>query len=180
MKKLLRSAFCLLPSAFLLTSCVYWTPRSHKPSTAATIVENVPMQKWDIKSCGAGALSAVLQHHGDPTTMDQWQETLRKRGGGGMSIATLGYVQARVGRPDEARRVLQGLADTANDRYVPALAFATVHLGLGEDDQALDWLEKAYAERFNRLAYLRREAIWQPLGNNPRFQDLLRRINLPE
>jgi hypothetical protein len=44
------------------------------------------MQKWDIKSCGAGALSAVLQHHGDPTTMDQWQETLPKTRGGVMSI----------------------------------------------------------------------------------------------
>jgi hypothetical protein len=44
------------------------------------------MQKWDIKSCGAGALSAVLQHHGDPTTMDQWQASLPKTRGGVMSI----------------------------------------------------------------------------------------------
>jgi tetratricopeptide (TPR) repeat protein len=73
---------------FVLTSvsCVYWTPRSYHPSAAATVVENVPMQKWDIKSCGAGALSAVLQHHGDPTTMDQWQEALPKTRGGVMSI----------------------------------------------------------------------------------------------
>ena len=41
-------------------------------------------------------------------------------------------------------------------------------------------LEKAYDERFNRLAYLRREGMWQPMRQNPRFQDLLRRINLPE
>ncbi len=108
------------------------------------------------------------------------QQAVTLSRGAGMSLATLGYVQARVGRRDEARRVLQRLADTAKDRYVPALAFATVHLGLGEDDRALDWLEKAYDERFNRLAYLRREAIWQPLRTNPRFQDLLRRINLPE
>ncbi|HUP59031.1 MAG TPA: tetratricopeptide repeat protein [Thermoanaerobaculia bacterium] len=44
------------------------------------------MQKWDIKSCGAGALSAVLQHHGDMTTMDEWQEKLPKTRGGVMSI----------------------------------------------------------------------------------------------
>jgi hypothetical protein len=37
------------------------------------------MQKWDIKSCGAGALSTVLQHYGDPTTMKEWQERCRKR-----------------------------------------------------------------------------------------------------
>ena len=84
--RFLPSALCLLLSAFLLTSCVYWTPISRAPSPAATVIPNVPMQKWDIMTCGAGALSAVLQHHGDPTTMDQWQEALPKTRGGVMSI----------------------------------------------------------------------------------------------
>lgn len=82
MKKLLT----LLPTLFLLTSCVYWTPMSRSVSTAADVIPNVPMQKWDIKSCGAGALSAVLQHHGHPTTMDEWQAVLPKTRGGVMSI----------------------------------------------------------------------------------------------
>ncbi|HEX8254421.1 MAG TPA: tetratricopeptide repeat protein [Thermoanaerobaculia bacterium] len=86
MNKNIRSAFWLLPTAFLLTSCVYWTPRSYKPSSTANVIENVPMQKWDIKSCGAGSLAAVLQHHGDPTTMDEWQAALPKTRGGVMSI----------------------------------------------------------------------------------------------
>ena len=76
----------LLSSLFLATSCVYWTPMSHTPSPSAMVLENVPMQKWDIKSCGAGALSSVLQHHGDPITMDEWQEKLPKTRGGVMSI----------------------------------------------------------------------------------------------
>ncbi len=73
---------------FVLTSvsCVYWTPQSLRPSPTAMVIENVPMQKWDIKSCGAGSLSAVLQHHGDPTTMDEWQAKLPKTRGGVMSI----------------------------------------------------------------------------------------------
>src|SRR5687768_14778293 len=86
MKSRLLSALCLLASAFLLSSCVYWTPMSHSPSPTATVIPNVPMQKWDIKSCGAGALSSVLQHYGDPTTMDEWQEQLPKTRGGVMSI----------------------------------------------------------------------------------------------
>jgi hypothetical protein len=73
-------------TALLLSSCVYWTPMSRRASTSATVIPNVPLQKWDIKSCGAGSLSAVLQHHGDPTTMDEWQETLPKTRGGVMSI----------------------------------------------------------------------------------------------
>jgi tetratricopeptide (TPR) repeat protein len=44
------------------------------------------MQKWDIKSCGAGSLSAVLQHYGDPTSMKEWDATLPKTRGGVMSI----------------------------------------------------------------------------------------------
>jgi eukaryotic-like serine/threonine-protein kinase len=100
--------------------------------------------------------------------------------GAAMPTADLGYVRAHLGQPEEARRILQQLAEAAKERYTPALAFAVVHLGLGENDQALNWLEKASEERFNRLAYLRREPIWDPLRSDPRFVDLLRRINLPQ
>lgn len=81
MKKL-----ALLFALLTTTSCVYWTPVSRTPTTAASVIENVPMQKWDIKSCGAGALSSVLQHYGDATTMDEWQAKLPKTRGGVMSI----------------------------------------------------------------------------------------------
>jgi predicted nucleic acid-binding protein len=97
-----------------------------------------------------------------------------------ISQAHLAYVQARFGHEQEARRILRQLSEASSERYTPALAFAIVHLGLGERDEALSWLEKAYEERFNRLAYLRREPIWNALRQEPRFQDLLRRINLPE
>jgi PAS domain-containing protein len=80
------STVCLLPSAFILSSCVFWTPMSHAPHPSATTIDNVPMQQWDIKSCGAGALSAVLQHHGEMTSMDEWQAALPKTRGGVMSI----------------------------------------------------------------------------------------------
>jgi Flp pilus assembly protein TadD len=84
-------AFARLLAAALLslasTACVYWTPQSYKPSpTAVVIAPEVPLQKWDIKSCGAGSLAAVLQAHGDSTTMQQWQDTLPKTRGGVMSI----------------------------------------------------------------------------------------------
>jgi eukaryotic-like serine/threonine-protein kinase len=100
--------------------------------------------------------------------------------GAAIPLANLGYVRARLGQRDEARKILQQLAEDAKHRYTPALAFAMVHVGLGENDQALNWLEKAYEERFNRLAYLRREPVWDPLRSDPRFVDLLRRINLPQ
>jgi len=100
--------------------------------------------------------------------------------GAAIPTANLGYMRARLGQRDEARQILRQLSEDAQERYTPALAFAVVHLGLGENDQALNWLEKASEERFNRLAYLRREPIWDPLRSDPRFVDLLRRINLPQ
>jgi Flp pilus assembly protein TadD len=79
-------ALALFAPALLLSSCVYWTPMSRRASTTATVLPDVPMQKWGIESCGAGSLSTVLQHYGDPTTMNEWQASLPKTRGGVMSI----------------------------------------------------------------------------------------------
>ena len=77
-----------LPLLLLLTSvsCVFWTPGSRQASPDARIIPNVPVQHWDIKSCGPGSLSSVLQHYGDTTTMQEWDESMRKTRGGVMSI----------------------------------------------------------------------------------------------
>jgi hypothetical protein len=82
-----HSPFLFLLLLFpLLTSCVYWTPLSRRTSNEAKVIPNVPLQVWDIKSCGAGSLSSVLQHYGDATTMQEWDERLQKTRGGVMSI----------------------------------------------------------------------------------------------
>jgi hypothetical protein len=96
-----------------------------------------------------------------------------------MSLAFLGYGHAGVGNRSRALRILEELTQASRQRYIPALSFAVVYVGLGEKDQAFAWLEKAYDERFNRLAYLRREPVWDSLRSDPRFDDLLRRIGLP-
>jgi len=62
--------------------------------------------------------------------------------------------------------------------YVPPTSFAYNYATLGEKDQAFEWLEKAYQERVGDLIYLKVEYIWDPLRDDPRFHDLLRRMNL--
>lgn len=76
----------LIAGGMLMSSCVFWTPRSIAPTASARVIENVPRHKWDIKSCGAGALSSVLQHYGDPVPMAEWDARLPKTRGGVMSI----------------------------------------------------------------------------------------------
>src|SRR5258708_11162320 len=73
----------------LLTSCATLTPRSQSTSAAAQVIPNVPTLKWGIVSCGAGALSTVLQHYGDATSLDAWDAALPKTRGGVMTIDML-------------------------------------------------------------------------------------------
>ncbi len=73
----------------LLTSCATLTPRSQSTSPAAQVIPNVPTLTWGIVSCGAGALSTVLQHYGDATSLDAWDAALPKTRGGVMTIDML-------------------------------------------------------------------------------------------
>jgi DNA-binding winged helix-turn-helix (wHTH) protein/tetratricopeptide (TPR) repeat protein len=100
-------------------------------------------------------------------------------GGSPGSTALVGYAHARLGQRSYAFRVLDQLRAASRQRYVPALSFAIVYVGLGEKEQAFLWLEKAYDERTNALAYLKVQATWDPLRSDPRFADLVRRIGLP-
>jgi TolB-like protein/Tfp pilus assembly protein PilF len=95
------------------------------------------------------------------------------------SRALLGYSHARLGEHSAALRLIEELGAASQHGFVPALLFALVYAGLDDQDQAFSWLEKAYEERFYRLAYLKVEALWDPLRSDPRFADLLRRVGIP-
>ncbi len=74
---------------------------------------------------------------------------------------------------------LEELHKLARRRYVSACWFAAAYIRLGQTDSAFEWLEKAFAERSNWLNYLRVDPIFDPLREDPRFQDLVRRMNFP-
>lgn len=68
---------------------------SRATSSEAVVIPDVPMQRWDIKSCGAGSLTAVLQRHGDTKTMKEWEADLPKTRGGVMSIDLVHAARSR-------------------------------------------------------------------------------------
>jgi TolB-like protein/DNA-binding winged helix-turn-helix (wHTH) protein/tetratricopeptide (TPR) repeat protein len=111
--------------------------------------------------------------------LTEYEKFAALSGGSPGSTALVGYAHARLGQRSYALRVLDQLRAAAKQRYVPALSFAIVYVGLGEKEQAFLWLEKAYDERTNSLAYLKVAATWDPLRSDPRFADLVRRIGLP-
>jgi hypothetical protein len=70
---------------------------------------------------------------------------------------------------------LRGLS---THRYVASYHIALIYTGLGEKDQAFQWLEKAYQERSDLLVYLKVEPMFDRLRSDPRFTNLLHRMGL--
>ena len=75
--------------------------------------------------------------------------------------------------------MIHELQEASTQGFAPALFVALVYAGLEEKDEAFVWLEQACEQRFNRLAYLKVDALWDPIRTDPRFGDLLRRIGIP-
>jgi len=91
----------------------------------------------------------------------------------------LGHALGVAGRRAEALAMLEGLSQLSSTRYVSPYSVALIHVGLGDRDQALAWLEKAYVERSDYMPYLNREPMLDGLRSNPRFAALVRRVGLP-
>jgi len=93
--------------------------------------------------------------------------------------AALAHSYGKAGRPKEAREILDDLAKLAEHKYVAPHFFAGIHIGLGENDRALEYLEKSYEEHSHWLIYLHMDPSMDDLRNDSRFQELVRRVGLP-
>jgi TolB-like protein/Tfp pilus assembly protein PilF len=96
------------------------------------------------------------------------------------ALALLGYAHARSRARSHVMEIIAALDTTSKGSFVPALCFALIYAGLEEADQAFAWLARASDERHNRLAYIKVEALWDPLRSDPRFADLLRVFAIPD
>jgi TolB-like protein/Tfp pilus assembly protein PilF len=87
---------------------------------------------------------------------------------------------ARSGGTDEAKKLLDEIKRESTQRYVQSFVFALAHMGLGEKEQALDWLEKEVAERGPNTRYYSTAPELDDLRSEPRFKAMLKQLNLPE
>ncbi len=94
------------------------------------------------------------------------------------SIQWLAVAYAHAGRRAEAVRLVDELKRRQKTTYVPPAAFVFPYVELGDYDQAFAWLELAYREQSNILMFLRVGPFFDPVRNDPRFKDLLRRVGL--
>jgi TolB-like protein/DNA-binding winged helix-turn-helix (wHTH) protein/Flp pilus assembly protein TadD len=96
------------------------------------------------------------------------------------AIANCAYTYAVLGRRADVQKLLAELNEISSKKFVPADAMAQVYTGLGEKAKAFEWLEKGYQRHSLGLGgvALKVDPVWDPLRSDPRFADLLRRMNL--
>ena len=95
-----------------------------------------------------------------------------------MEMVGAGYIYGRSGQQAQARRALGKLEQLNRRQQIDAGAIAWGYIAMGDKEQALVWLEKAYAQHSNIMTSLRVEPGYDSLRSDPRFQDLLRRVGL--
>jgi TolB-like protein/Tfp pilus assembly protein PilF len=96
-------------------------------------------------------------------------------------LGLLGHAYAVSGNKTEAMKIRDQLEAISKQRYVSAYSFALVYLGLGDKEEALRWLEKAYQDRAgDALRFVGVEPILDPLRGDPRFEALVQKVVGPK
>jgi tetratricopeptide (TPR) repeat protein len=94
--------------------------------------------------------------------------------------ADLAHALAVSGRKADADEALRSLLAMSHTRYVNPFEVGLIYIGLGHSDEAFQWLNRAYEERSDLFVYLRVDPRLDPVRSDPRFQEMVRRMNFPE
>jgi Flp pilus assembly protein TadD len=94
------------------------------------------------------------------------------------SLAQLGHIYAASGRTADARRILRQLQELAHNQYVTAYDIGLLYAGLGEREEAFQWLEKVNQDRSEWFAMVNVDPRLEALHSDPRFQAVLRSVGL--
>jgi tetratricopeptide (TPR) repeat protein len=107
-----------------------------------------------------------------------FQKAVEFSGGNTAFKSNLAHAYAVAGRRSDAVAILNELKDRSKHEFLNPSEIALIYVGLGQKDQAMVWLEKAYEGRFDPVILT--WPAFDPLRSDPRFHDLVRRIGLPQ
>jgi len=139
----------------------------------AELDPNYPVTYW--------ILGLLLRKTGGyELAITEGEKAVHLSGGSPLMRAALAHTLGAAGKTKEAMQVLDELTKLAKQKYVAPYFLAGIHVGLGENDRAMEYLEKSYEEHSHWLIYLHIDPSMDSLRDSPRFQDLLHRVGLPE
>ena len=110
--------------------------------------------------------------------IDEINQAIQLSDGDTRAKATLGHAYAVSGRRDDALKVLHELQNLSKQRYVSPYYFALVYAGLGDNQQAVAWLQKAHKERQPYLMLMKVEPVFDKLHSDPGFIAIERSVGL--
>jgi tetratricopeptide (TPR) repeat protein len=134
---------------------------------------NYPVTYWIL-----GLLLRKIGRH--ELAITEGEKGVKLSGGSSLMRAALAQTLAGAGRTKKAIQILDDLTKLTKQKYVSPYFLAGIHVGLGEIGRAIEYLEKSYEEQSHWLIYLHIDPSMDELRSEPRFQDLLRRVGLPQ
>jgi TolB-like protein/DNA-binding winged helix-turn-helix (wHTH) protein/Tfp pilus assembly protein PilF len=119
---------------------------------------------------------ALVQKRFYREALSAFEKAKDRPGSAAFVQANIAVANALTGQLAEARRALADLQRSAQQQYVPAIYEAAIHTVMGDQEEAIRSLQKAYEERSDYMVYLKTEPSFDTLRTDRRFQDLLRRV----
>jgi len=123
-----------------------------------------------------GFVLAIKGQPGDAIPILEKAANLSNRSSGKLDVLTFAY--ARAGQRKDALRLLAELKRRNQIEYVPAGSFVIAYIGLPDHEQAFAWLQQAYEEHSAIMQFLKVHPLFDPIRNDPRFADFVRRVGL--
>jgi serine/threonine-protein kinase len=112
--------------------------------------------------------------------MEHFQKALKLYGDSTNMLATFAHAAALAGKQEITQKIISQLQDISQEMYVSAYDMASIYIGLGQSDEALQWLDKAFEEHAYLLIYLKVDPLMDPLRPKKQFKKILQKIHPEE
>jgi serine/threonine protein kinase/Tfp pilus assembly protein PilF len=120
---------------------------------------------------------ALVQVSRYSEAMEHFQKALKFYGDSTNMLATFAHAATLAGKQEITQKILNQLQDISQNMYVSAYDMASIYVGLGQSDEALNWLQKAYNEHAYLMIYLKVDPIMDPLRPKKQFKKILQEIH---
>jgi adenylate cyclase len=110
--------------------------------------------------------------------LDDWEREHQERQDGLWAFSTRAFIYGREGETDNAEEMLKKLQQKFRSKRVDVAPLVMASIGAGHNRAALDYLEIAYAQHSNMMTTLKVDPAFDMLRDEPRYQELLRRVGL--